>query len=215
MRYLLILTTFLFLPLLAHAQEQNSDAATTAGEESSQETPSMFTTPACDFQVDMPDDYFPQIICQGPDKEKCTSKARYTDMDETGGVSIDLLCVPMEAGYYDIYTEDLIAAFSKRVLKEYGVEDPDAQFNFEEEENLKLRNSTAIAHGNFGKLPVLMIVQFWYTPRSILTTEIRIIGENTDETDKKAAAVIQSTRLKEGYKPPSAPIQPFSPEGGL
>lgn len=170
-----------------------------------------FSTEACDFTVDLPGEFFRQTICKDSAGINCTEKARYTDITDESGVSADVLCVPMEEGFFQVYDKDVIGAFTARILQEYGIDPEKAEYNYEEDPKINLKNTTAFVDDTFGQTPTFMIVQFWVTPTSMLNTEIRVVGNNNTAAHETAAKIMRSIKLKETYKPASVAVDPFVP----
>jgi hypothetical protein len=160
----------------------------------------VFTNDNCDFEITFPEEYYSQILCQ-QDAEgvaDCTAKARYTAMAEDGALSVDALCVPSSAELYDNYDEATLALFTAKILEENGIDLDKAEYSYDENAERRVKNSAAYAQGESGQAPMLFILQLWFSENSIMTTEIKLIGQLSDQSiHEKAAEIMRSISLKE------------------
>ncbi|MAS87793.1 MAG: hypothetical protein CMH30_07455 [Micavibrio sp.] len=171
-----------------------------------------FTNANCDFEITFPEEYYSQILCQqgAETASDCTAKARYTYMGEDGALSVDAVCVPSSPDLYDTYNQEALAIFTGKMLEENGIDVNKAEFSYDESVEKRVKNSAAFAEGMSGEAPMLFIVQLWFSENSILTTEIKLVGQLKDESiHAKAAEIMNSISLKE--KAPEI-MEPAKPE---
>lgn len=171
-----------------------------------------FTNPACDFEVDLPEPFYEKQICQDNTGLQCTNKANFTKEIEGGALFVDLLCVPMPEGYYNFYNKETIAAFTSRMFEDKGIDPTNAEFSYLDDPETKIKNSTAIVQSQAGLYPALNIAQFWVSPNSMLSTEVKIInGLGNEKLNEMSGNIIQSTRTKTTYIPPKDSEELISP----
>lgn len=198
----LLSSLFVSCAFTAHAQEAVNDSAEVY----------TFTNPSCDFEVDLPEPFYEKEICKDESSLQCTDKANFTKEIEGGALFVDLLCVPMPEGYYDFYNKETIAAFTSRMFEDKGIDPSNAEFSYLDDPETKIKNSTAIVQSQAGLYPALNIAQFWVSPNSMLSTEVKIINGLGNETlNEMSGKIIQSTRTKASYVPPKDNEELVSP----
>ncbi len=158
----------------------------------------------CDFEVSFPGQPYSSRRCPDGTNGKCYDLTRYTMVYEMSTtVDVRFSCNPMTQTQYDQYSEDVTRMALNGMAARNNV--TESTTNFTQENDVK--RTTLSGSGTSGRQNKIYIAQLWLSPRSILTLEAELIGEEHGTADAVFSDILKSVKVKETAPVAQAPVE--------
>jgi hypothetical protein len=194
-------------PAVTHAQNTQTPQRSLAlpeEQEEAQVTKTVEVTPpaetgvtvapaGCDFEVTFPADPYSSRRCPDGADGRCYDLTRYTMVyDMTTTVDVRFSCNPMSENQFYQYNEQVTRMALNGMAARNNVVESTTHYTQEND----VKKTTLTGSGTSGRQNKIYIAQLWLTPRSILTMEAELIGDEHGRADAVFGDIISSIRLK-------------------
>lgn len=213
---LAVLSILIAFPAAAQTNTQTpqrSIALPEEQEDAQQETKTVEVTPAvepsvtmspagCDFEVTFPSEPYSSRRCPDGAQGRCYDLTRYTmvyDMSTT--VDIRFSCNPMTENQFYQYNEQVTRMALNGMAARNNVVESTTHYTQEND----VKKTTLTGSGTSGRQNKIYIAQLWLTPRSILTMEAELVGQEHGKADAIFGDIISSLKVKGAAEPTPAP----------
>ena len=202
-KLLAVLCILIALP--AHAQDVQKPSRSIAlpGDEQPAQKTVQVTPPAstgvtvspdgCDFEVTFPEAPYSSRRCPDGASGKCYDLTRYTmvyDMSTT--VDVRFSCNPMTPAQFDQYNEQVTRMALNGMAARSNVRESNTSYTQEND----VRRTTLTGSGTTGRQNKIYIAHLWLSPRSILTMEAELVGDEHGTADAVFSEILRSLKVK-------------------
>ncbi len=156
----------------------------------------------CDFQITFPSEPYSSRRCPDGAQGRCYDLTRYTMVyDMTTTVDVRFSCNPMSENQFYQYDEQVTRMALNGMAARNNVAESTTHYTQEND----VKKTTLTGTGTSGRQNKIYIAQLWLTPRSILTMEAELIGQEHGQADAVFGDIISSLKVKDVAEPTPAP----------
>lgn len=220
MKMLKLLSIFICLAVFTpvHAQDEKSDNAVKAEEQTQDETTEgqsaeapagLYSPDFCEFGITFPEKPYATRQCEDAAKTKCFDQVSYTHVYEMAStINFRVICNPVSADTAKAFDEKIMLSTLRAMAKDSGADEFNADARTEE---AGYKQGGLAGMGTVGQNHMIYVGQLWVGEQSILSVEGELIGDTFEEADRKFSDILKSVEFT-GKKEIIPPEKTEAPE---